>query len=127
MARANFGAVLQRKSIAMAPAIVGSRELSTHDRRPQTPDILGPAMPPATDTTPEADAMQFAVYRRMSDARRLELSLQMSDEARLITAAGIRAHHPEYTAEHVEDALRLMLLGPRLFHLAWPDKPLLSP
>lgn len=71
--------------------------------------------------------MQFAIYRRMSDARRLELTLQMSDEARLITAAGIRAHHPEYTDEHVEDALRLMLLGPHLFHMAWPDKPLLSP
>ena len=84
-------------------------------------------MPPDADTTPEADAVQFAVYRRMSDARRLELALQMSDEARLITAAGIRAHHPEYTDVHVEDALRLMLLGPHLFHMAWPDKPLLSP
>jgi hypothetical protein len=84
-------------------------------------------MPSATDTTPEADAVQFAIYRRMSDARRLELSLQMSDEARLITAAGIRAHHPEYTDAHVEDALRLMLLGPHLFHIAWPEKPLLSP
>jgi hypothetical protein len=51
----------------------------------------------------------------------------MSDEARRITAAGIRAHHPEYTDAHVEDALRLMILGPRLFHMAWPDKPLLSP
>jgi len=84
-------------------------------------------MPSAADTTPEADAVQFAVYRRMSDARRLELSLQMSDDARLITAAGIRAHHPEYTDANVEDALRLMMLGPHLFHMAWPDKPLLSP
>ena len=80
-------------------------------------------MTPAADTTTDADA----VYRRMSDARRLELALQMSDEARLITAAGIRAHHLEYTAVHMEDALRLMMLGPHLFHMAWPDKPLLSP
>lgn len=84
-------------------------------------------MPHAADTTPEADAVQFALYRRMSDARRLELALQMSDEARLITAAGIRAHHPEYTDVHVEDALRLLLLGPHLVHMAWPNKPLLSP
>jgi len=81
----------------------------------------------AADTTPEADAAQFAVYRRMSDARRLELALQMSDEARRITAAGIRDHHPEYTTVQVEDALRLLLLGPQLFHEAWPNKPLLMP
>jgi len=84
-------------------------------------------VPHAADTTLEADAVQFAVYRRMSDAQRLELTLQMSDEARLITAAGIRAHHPEYTDVHVEEPLRQRILGPHLFHMAWPDKPLLSP
>ena len=81
----------------------------------------------AADTTPEADAAQFTACRRMSDARRLELALQMSDEARRITAAGIRAHHPDYTGTHVEDALRLMMLGTRLFHMAWPDRLLLDP
>ena len=84
-------------------------------------------MPCAADTTPEADAAQFGVYRRMSDARRLEIALQMSDEARRITAAGIRAHHPEYTDTHVEDALRRLMLGTKLFHMAWPDRLLLDP
>lgn len=84
-------------------------------------------MPRAHDTTPEADAVQFAVYRRMSDSRRLELALQMSDEARRITAAGIRDLHPEYTDAEVEDVVRLLVLGPKLFHEAWPDKPLPKP
>lgn len=84
-------------------------------------------MPYAADTTPEAEAVQFAVDRRMGAERRLELALQMSEDARQSTAAGIRAHHPEYTATQVEDALRLLLLGPKLFHAAWPDKSLLPP
>lgn len=81
-------------------------------------------MPRAHDTTSEADAAQFAVYRRMSDSRRLELALQMSDEARRITAEGIHDLHPEFTDAEVEDVVRLLVLGPKLFHEAWPDKPL---
>lgn len=81
----------------------------------------------AHDTTPEAEAAHLAVYRRMSDSRRLELALQMSDDARRITAAGIRDLHPEYTDAEVEDVVRLLILGPKLFHEAWPDKPLPKP
>lgn len=81
----------------------------------------------AHDTTPEADAAQFAVYRRMSDSRRLELALEMSDEARRITAAGIRDLNPEFTDVEVEDVVRLLVLGPKLFHDAWPDKKLPKP
>jgi hypothetical protein len=79
------------------------------------------------DTTPEAHAVQIAIYRRLGPDGRLALALRMSDDVRSITRSGIRGRHPEYTEEQVDQALRLLLLGDNLFQRAYPGQPLLAP
>jgi hypothetical protein len=79
------------------------------------------------DTAPEAHARQIAVCRTMTGERRLELALRMSDEARAITLAGIRARHADYSERDARLALFRLLLGDALFRAAWPAAPLLLP
>ncbi|MBA2541985.1 MAG: hypothetical protein H0V17_20250 [Deltaproteobacteria bacterium] len=71
--------------------------------------------------------MQIALYRAMSPSRRCELAVQMSEDARQIALAGIRARHPEYDATTARFALFRILVGDDLFRRAWPDAPLIDP
>ena len=66
------------------------------------------------DTSPEARDLQVAAYRAMGPGRRLMEALRMSEEVRHITAAGIRARHPEWSAAEVERAVVALFLGPEL-------------
>jgi hypothetical protein len=79
------------------------------------------------DTTPAAQAVQLAWLRRLTPAARIDLAIQMSEETRAITRAGIAARHPEYSAADVSFALFRLLLGDALFRRAWPRAPLLAP
>jgi hypothetical protein len=79
------------------------------------------------DTDQSAHAQQIAVWRRMSGEQRLQLGISMSDEAREISLAGIRARHPEYGAGEARDALIRLLLGDALFRAAYPTRPALEP
>lgn len=80
----------------------------------------------AFDTSPEAYAAQLSAWRRMGPRRRLLLAMQMSDEIRQVTLAGIRHRHPEYTEEEARFALFRQLLGDELFVRAWPHAPVLA-
>jgi hypothetical protein len=51
------------------------------------------------DTDPEIRRRQLAAYRRMTPAQRVELAFEMSEEARAISLAGIRARNP-----HLDEA-----------------------
>jgi hypothetical protein len=77
------------------------------------------------DTSPEAAAVQLAVLRRLTDAQRGELGVQMSEDARAIALEAIRSRHPEYDHEAGKLALFRLLLGDELFRRAWPHAPLL--
>ena len=79
------------------------------------------------DTSAEAHAAQIGAYRRMSGEQRLLVGLRMSDEAREIARAGVRARHPAYSDEQVDDAVRVLYLGRALFEAAWPGRPVLAP
>jgi hypothetical protein len=81
----------------------------------------------ARDTTPDAEAVQLAVWRRMSPGQRIELGLQLSEDVRAVTLAGIRSRHPEYDDENAKYALFRLLYGDELFKRAWPHAPLLTP
>jgi hypothetical protein len=81
----------------------------------------------APDTSPEATRAQIAVYRRMGAERRAAIALQMSEDARQISAAGIHSRHPEYGADEIRHALNRLILGDELFKAAWPAAPLLPP
>jgi hypothetical protein len=79
------------------------------------------------DTTPEAHAVQIAIYRRLGPEGRMELADRLSMDVRALSRAGIRARHPEYSPDQVEQALRRLLLGDELFRKVWPGQALLPP
>jgi hypothetical protein len=79
------------------------------------------------DTSGAAARAQILAYRRMGPARRGLLALQMSDDARAVSMAGIRSRHSEYSDEQVRHALNRLLLGDELFRAAWPGAPVLAP
>ena len=79
------------------------------------------------DTTPDAAAVQAAVYRRMTSDQRTRAAAEMSAMARAITLENIRARHPEYGEHQARMALYRLLVGDELFGRAWPGEPLLAP
>ena len=79
------------------------------------------------DTSPEAAAVQLAIYRRMSGSDRVRIGHQMSLDARAIALAAIRRRHPEYDDATARYALFRLLLGDELFQKAWPTVPLVAP
>lgn len=79
------------------------------------------------DTTPDAREVQFRVWRRTGSARCLLLAIEMSEELRRVTAAGIRSRHPDYTQAEVRWALLRLTLGDDLFGRAYPDAPWMAP
>ncbi len=81
----------------------------------------------ARDTTPEAAALQLAIYRRMRPGKRCEIAVEMSLAARDLTLAGIRMRHQSYDVQEARFALFRLLLGDDLFRRAWPSAPLLDP
>ena len=79
------------------------------------------------DTTPDAAAVQTAIYRRMGAAQRCELAARMSADARTITIDGIRHRHPEYDQHQARWALFRLLVGDELFRRVWPQAPIVAP
>ena len=84
-------------------------------------------MPRSFDTTPSADAVQLALYRKMSASDRSRIGHQMSLDARAIALAAIRRRHPEYDHTLARWALFRLLIGDELFQKAWPKAPLVAP
>ncbi len=73
------------------------------------------------DTTQEAAWVQIKVLRRLSPEQRLLQTLRISDSMRALTAAGVRARHPDYNDEEVRLTVIRMWLGDDLFRKAFPD------
>jgi hypothetical protein len=84
-------------------------------------------MPRSLDTAPSADAVQLALYRKMSASDRCRIGHQMSLDARAIALAAIRRRHPEYDDISARWALFRLLIGDELFQKAWPNAPLVAP
>ena len=80
-----------------------------------------------TDTTPEAEAIQLEIYRRMSPDARLAAALELSETGRELLAAGVRRRHPHYSEEQVRFAVLRLWLGEKDFELAYPDAPDIVP
>ena len=60
-------------------------------------------------TSPE----QFAIYRKMSGQRRLQLAEQMFWSARRLKAAGVRYQHPDWPEEKVTAEVNRIFLNVR--------------
>ncbi len=63
------------------------------------------------DTSADAARRQTAAYRAMSPSDRVRIAATMSDEVRVITAAGIRRRHPEWSDEQCAAELARIVLG----------------
>lgn len=66
---------------------------------------------PLTDTSSEAQALQFRILQLMSGEQRLLLAFEMSEFARELCKARIRKEHPEWTEKQVvRELIRLSFL-----------------
>jgi hypothetical protein len=63
------------------------------------------------DTSPVAWERYMDGIRRTSPEDRLRRAVEMSDELREITRAGIRSRHRGWTPEQVQDELEDLMLG----------------
>lgn len=69
------------------------------------------------DTTPEAQAVQDEVLRAMTGEQRLKLAFEMSEMARNLALARLRAEHPEWTDWELKRELLRYAFGDR----PWPE------
>jgi hypothetical protein len=64
-----------------------------------------------SDTSPEAAEIQASIYRRMTGAERLQLALEMSETARELTLARLRAEHPDWSDRDLKRELLRYAFG----------------
>ena len=72
------------------------------------------------DTSREAAAKQLEVLRNLGPAGRLKLTMDLCDNLRNITKAGIRHRHPDYTEQQVTQAYLKLILDKTLFEEIFP-------
>jgi hypothetical protein len=72
-----------------------------------------------TDTAPEALAVQYEIYRKMSPARKFQLILDTYEMGKRLAMAGIRMRNPEATKEQVWRLWARQHLGPELFETVY--------
>lgn len=63
--------------------------------------------------------MQIEAYKVMGPLRRLEIAFELSEMLLATFEAGIRSRHPNYSGEEVRRAAARLILGERLFRLAY--------
>jgi len=61
------------------------------------------------DTTPAAARMQEEAYRRLGEAGRFRVALELSDLTHTFAVAGIRLRHPEMSEEDARRELASIL------------------
>lgn len=84
----------------------------------------GPVPP---DTTPEANALQLEVYRRLGGTARVATMFRLNVMVRTAAMAGIRRRHPVYDDRQVELAWQRLVLGDALAREAFPGRELIDP
>jgi hypothetical protein len=72
------------------------------------------------DTTPEAYAIQMAIWRRTGPSGRHALVARMSEDLRELSRSGLRQRHPRWS--EVELELRRLMWGDALFRQVHPDQ-----
>jgi len=65
----------------------------------------------ASDTIPQAAAIQEEIFRRMTSAQRLRLAFEMSESMRNIALAGLRSRQPGLDRDELSRALLHIMYG----------------
>ena len=90
-------------------------EASSQHPRASLRTMSGPARRTLSrDTTPEAEAVQIEIFRRMPGARKLELVQEANRRARELALAGLRQRHPDAGPEELFRRLMDLTLGEEL-------------
>lgn len=71
-----------------------------------------------SDTSPEAEAVQLSIYKRMTGSQRVRIAIELSMMTRKLTLSRLRSQHPEWS----EFELKRELL-----RYAFGDQPLPPP
>ena len=66
------------------------------------------------DTSAAARRVQVEALRRLDGPTRLQMALEMSEEGRRVSLAGIRHRHPDWTDAAVHQELLRLMLGREL-------------
>ena len=64
-----------------------------------------------SDTSPEITALQLALLRKASPARKLALVAQMNATVKALALAGLRSRHPGDSEEIIQRRLADLILG----------------
>lgn len=89
--------------------------------------VSHPAIGVPLDTSPDADAVQLDLYRRLGGAGRVAIVFRLNALVRPAAAAGIRRRHPDYKDEQVRAALMRLRLGDDLMCRVFPERDLVDP
>lgn len=68
-----------------------------------------------SDTTPEAQLVQYDIYRRMSPARKSQLIFDTYEMGRQLAMAGLRMRHPNASEDEIWRLWAQQHLGRELF------------
>lgn len=74
------------------------------------------------DTHPDALAVQRAIFARMTGGQRVARMIEMSEEMRQVTLAGLRAQFPQASEAEIVRLERERRLGVALTDAAWPRR-----
>lgn len=66
------------------------------------------------DTSPEAEAVLFGLWRETPGWRKWEMMEALNRSARELALAGLRCRHPQATSDELRRRLADLLLGPEL-------------
>ncbi len=67
----------------------------------------------ARDTTPSAADLQVEIHRRFSPAERLKMAIEMGEQARALSRAGLRRRRPELSESELDAEMLNVLYGLR--------------
>jgi hypothetical protein len=75
------------------------------------------------DTTAEVLAVQRRILHRIGPAGRLAMMFELSDNLRLLAAAGVRYRHPQWDDRAVDREVIRLMIGDDLFRQAYGKGP----
>ena len=70
-----------------------------------------------SDTSPEAQAIQDEIHRRMTGEERVQLAFEMSMLVRAFAEAGLRREHPDWSDWEIKRELLRYAFGSQ----PWPE------
>ncbi|MCP5101490.1 MAG: hypothetical protein GY943_38580 [Chloroflexi bacterium] len=100
----------------------------SHDMEQEVPEINNKRRLPSWremnwDTTPEAEAVLFKLWRETPAWRKLEMMEGLNRTARQLTLMGLRQRFPDISPEELRRRLATIVLGEELATLVYGSSP----